>query len=382
MGRLMIGGFILAAAVGCGGESDALPPPDIDFTPFDEAVSDFLVQQELDGATAVVVHRDYGILHVRGYGAFPEDRISLVASSSKVLSAGILMHLADAGLFDADVPISEHLGAWGEHKTDVTVAQLLSNSAGLPGLMDDPLYGPYLCQFLALGSLSDCAKAIYSADDTDDRVPPDTQFRYGGGQWQLAGGLAELVSGRTWSELVDEVYTTPCGLEATGFGNHFAQGTSGDGDGGGLANLTYPLFFEGDPDNLQATDNPNIEGGAYTTAPDYGRILLMHLRDGQCDGGRVLSAESVARMRADRIGEVYGGSTIDPTMQGYGFGWWVDRGDRNVVSDGGAYGSMPWLDVGRGYGAMIILEGQATQGVMLRLEARPILESILDEALP
>jgi CubicO group peptidase (beta-lactamase class C family) len=377
-GRVTTGLFLLIA--GCSldpNEEDMEPEVELDFGPFDEALAAFLTTHGLEGATAVVVHLDHGMVHLSGYGAFESDRISLVASSSKVLSAGVLMWLADEGLLDLDVPVSNYLAAWGEHKTDVTAAQLLSNSSGLPGLIENPTYVPYLCQFVENGTLSACAETIYTANDEADRVAPDTAFRYGGGQWQLAGGLAEVVSGMSWDELVENVYGRPCGLKATGYANHFMRASTG----ADLESLDYPTFFEGDPANLDPTENPNVEGGAYTTAEDYGRVLLMHLRGGECEGTGALSTQSIERMRADRIGEVYGGVTIDPTMPGYGFGWWVSRDEPGVVADAGAYGSMPWLDLGRGYGTMIILEAEATLGVLARLETKPILDSIFDASL-
>lgn len=65
--------------------------------------------------------------------------------------------------------------------SDITRAQMLSNSAGMVGLLDDPYYLSYLCQYTMItGSPSACARAIYTAHDDADRVPPDTTFRYGG----------------------------------------------------------------------------------------------------------------------------------------------------------------------------------------------------------
>jgi len=46
---------------------------------------------------------------------------------------------------------------------------------------------------------------------------------------------------------------------------------------------------------------------------------------------------------------------------GYGMGWWVDRATGRR-SDGGAYGSMPWLDIDDGYGAYLVLEATSGQG--------------------
>ncbi len=355
----------------------------IDFSEFDAAVDAFLVENGLEGATAVIVHRELGIVHLRGYGSFDANRISLLASSGKIISVGVLMRLADEGLIDLDAPISTYLSAdWGEYKTDITVAQLLSNSSGMVGLLDDPTYGPYLCQYLSGGTLETCASTIYTADDAADRVAPDTMFRYGGGAWQLAGGIAEVVTGKTWAELIQSTYVEPCGLDVLGYTNQYTKAFV---EGGGVSGaLGYPTFFSGDVADLPVTSNPSIEGGAYTTARDYGEILLMHLRGGQCPGGAVLSEQSVARMQEDRIA-MYGGSTIDPRFPGYGLGWWISRDEPGVVSDAGAYGATPWLDVNRGYGVMIILESGASalaaSGADLWSEVKPIVDSIFD-ALP
>ena len=73
-------------------------------------------------------------------------------------------------------------------------------------------------------------------------MPPDTQFRYGGGQWQLAGGVAEMASGETWAELVEATYG-PCDLDVLGYSNHYAMAF---GDGGISGALSYPTFFMGD----------------------------------------------------------------------------------------------------------------------------------------
>ncbi|MCP4804197.1 MAG: beta-lactamase family protein [Proteobacteria bacterium] len=224
------------------------------------------------------------------------------------------------------------------------------------------------------GTLSDCAETICSAEDDADRVPPDTEYRYGGGPWQLAGGVAEQVSGKSWSELVEETYG-PCGLEDTAYGNHFLKAMA-ESDSDVLT--PCPTFFDGDPANLEPTDNPNLEGGARTTVTDYEKILLMHLRDGACDGGQVLSAEGVEMMRADRIGEVYDGSSFFSEYPGYGLGWFVSR-EAEVVADPGAYGASPWLDLDRGYGAMILLEGHYTRGQTLREQVQPLIDAHFDE---
>ena len=297
-----------------------------------------------------MVDRDDGVVHHEHWGEFSPDRISLIASSSKMLVAGVLMRLHEDGLLDIDAPVAEAV-PWGSGNPDITPAQLVSNSSGLVGLLPNPAYGPYVCQFLPVGTLQGCAESIFStAVDDADIVPPDTEFRYGGGQWQVAGGLAEAVSGRSWAELLDEVYVEPCDLDVLAFNNHFTQFES--------EAFAYPDAFGGDPSGLVATDNPNMEGGAYTTTGDYGALLLMHLREGMCGDNRVLEPESIARLHADRTLEAHPDGSGAP---GYGMGWWVDR-ETGRISDGGAYGTVPWLDLDDGFGAYLVIEATSVLG--------------------
>ena len=364
---LAIAGTLAVAPACSGDDSDAEQPGEFDA--FDDVVASLVEDEGLEGASAVVVSRESGEVHLQGYGAFDAGRLYLIASSSKILSVGVLMRLADEGLVDFDEPIGSYLDeAFGEGKPELTLAQLLSNSSGLVSLSDDPFYAPYLCQYLTAGTLSECAQQIYVAEDAADRIEPDTAFHYGGGQWQLAGGVAEVVSGKTWAELVDETYVLPCETPALGYANQFQD-----------SGLTYPADFEGDVDNLAPTDNPSIEGGAYINVSDYGKLLLMHLRGGLCGDTRALSEEAVERMQVDRILEVYDGSTgVGGSLEGYGLGWWIDRENPGVFMDPGAYGAITWLDTSRGYAAFIALEASSDLGAALAEQARPVLEAVFD----
>jgi CubicO group peptidase (beta-lactamase class C family) len=335
---------------------DTEPTPNYDFSALGPIVADFVTERQLAGAGLIVVEREAGVVHEEYWGGFDADRISLIASSSKMISAGVLLHLDDEGILDIDAPVSE-VAEWGAANPTITPAQLISNSSGLVGLLPDPTYAPYLCQYIATGTLQECAESIFTtpADDADV-IPPDTEFRYGGAQWTVAGAVAEVASGKSWAELVDETFAEPCGLESLAFNNHFAQIGAG---------FDYPVEFNGDPTTLVATTNPNPEGGAYITVPDYGELMLMHLRGGQCGDVQVLSPEAVDRLHADRIGPAYDGqASADGSGgagTGYGMGWWVDR-TTGRINDGGAYGTVPWLDLEDGYGVYLLVESSAGTG--------------------
>lgn len=342
-----------------------------DFAEVEAAIDEFVEEEGLNGAGFVVVDRDEGIVAEHYAGVFDADRVSLVASSSKMITAGVLMRLHDEGLLDVDAPVAEVVD-WGAANPDIAPVHLLSNSSGLVGLADNPTFAPYICQYLHAGTMQGCAEQIFTTPDDDaEVVPPDTRFRYGGGQWQVAGAIAEIASGSSWAELIEQTYAEPCGVDTLGYNNHY---TVLVGEGGPFA---YPHQFDGDPSVLEPTDNPNMEGGAYISAPDYAQLLLMHLRGGRCGDEQVLSAESVDRMHTDRVQDTYGGDTGlaggEPrAAAGYGLGWWVGADDPSYVQDGGSFGSVPWLDLEDGYGAYLVIEATSRQGQRLAEQLRPL----------
>ena len=352
-------------------EASATP----DFTEVDDAVDEFVTAEELNGAALVVVDREDGIVHEHYAGEFGPDRVSLIASSSKMLTAGVLMRLDDEGVLDVDAPVADAVD-WGTANPDITPAQLVSNSSGLVGLVDDPTFSPYICQYVAAGDLEGCGRQIFTTDlDDEDVVPPDTRFRYGGGQWQVAGAVAEAVSGRSWAELIETTYVEPCGVESLGYNNHFAQPAALGGPE--ASPFTYPAGIDGDVAVLAPTDNPNMEGGAYVTPPDYAELLLMHLRDGRCGETQVLSPEAVERMHTDRVGPAYGGTKKDGEPTAYGLGWWVDEDDPAIIEDGGAFGAVPWLDLDDGYGVFLLVERTNKDGQRLADTIAPLVEEQL-----
>lgn len=367
----------------------------LDFKSFDDALqtaisaynaTDGGAALPILGASAVVVHKDLGTVHSAGFGQFAVDRLYLIASSSKILSVGVLKRLEDQGKVDFAAPISKYLGtSWGDHKTNISLAELMSNSSGLPSLGEilvlssNPTqellaqYSAHLCQYMAAGTLSDCGKSIYQDDMPANNRPPDQTFRYGGSQWQLAGAVAEVVSGKTWAELINETYVAPCGVPSVGFTNPYGQKD--------VSPLGYPSF-DADQSKLPVSANPSIEGGGYSTAPDYAKLLLMHLRGGKCGDTKVLSPEAVAAMQKDRV-MAYGGTpstganaTGTSIFTGYGLGWWVSE---DMIADPGAYGAFPFLDLKRGYGAIIMLEVNNTVGGKIGLAVKPSLDAIFDK---
>jgi CubicO group peptidase (beta-lactamase class C family) len=377
--------FCLISALGCAtaacGSDDegATPGATLDFGPFEREVQAFVDEIDgVDGAGVVVVHRDKGIVYRKAFGAFAEDRAYLVASASKIVTVGVMMKLVDDGLIDIEKPISDYV-TWAGKNGGLKLRQFFSNSSGLPGLLSGPDGAVYLtnyvCQFTPTGTLRECAEQVLTTDVGADAIPPDTEFRYGGAQWQAAGGVVEAVAGKPWSDLLRETFIEPCGLLQTGYTHPtWSQ------------DLSYPTDLQGKAENAPASDNPNMEAGLFTNLDDYAKILSIHLNGGLCGWGsaakRVLSTAAVEAMRVDRVAG-YGqrawlGFPGAETLEGYGMGWWIDRANPGIFVDEGAWGATPWIDLNRGYAAFIAIENNFTNGDIARRRTQPLLEAAFD----
>jgi CubicO group peptidase (beta-lactamase class C family) len=297
---------------------------------------------EYSGISYILVDRDQGIVHKAAFGSHTLDDVFLIASTSKLVSASLLMAINDDESVDFDVTrtIDSYL-PWEGVYGDVTTEQLLSNTSGIPGYelwTPQFLAHPHVCQTDPTTSLEACAEAIYS-NTLEPTVPPGTTFSYGGSQWQLAGGVAEVVTNSTWNQAFDKYIGQPCGLEVFEYGN---LGTDWTIPGNDVSKWT------GSADDLIGQDNPQIEGGAISNLEDYAKILLMQLNDGKCGDTQVITPESLASMREDRSGRF-------PNGWGYGLGMFLAQ-PTDFPWHNGYFGSIFWIGDSRGMAGFIAVD--------------------------
>jgi len=364
----------LIVTAGCSDSNNSgavLPQTPTDFTAIQTSMQAFVdTQPSFDGASLIIVDKNAGVIHRAFVGDHDIDTVVLLASTSKMPAAALMMalHEDDANVdFEIDRVIDDYLpytGAWPGR----TAEQLVSNTSGIPGLGFLGQYGAHLCQYVATGQLQECGKLIYQTPlDELPSYAPGTNFDYGGSPWQLAGLVAEVVGGASWNQLFDQYLGEPCDLDVFRFGNMLAQ----------FDNWT------GHPDSLVGLDNPNIEGGAISNLDDYAKLLSMHLNDGWCGDNQVLSAESVDFMRVDRARAT---GTIADDARGYGMGWWVtpkeDGAEPTLFLDPGAFGAVSWIDIDREYGAFFAVEVPISEGQIgsgyAREELLPLVEAAYD----
>ena len=375
--RYILSLSLLALVSACGGggsgstptppdqDVGTAPPPPVtpDFSEVDATFQSFIDESLIfDGISYVVVDAE-GTLHTGTFGDHTENTVVMLASTSKVPAVMTLMALEEdpASTFSMRQPIGEVLPFDGEYD-ERTPAQLVSNTSGIPGLRQLGLYGPHLCQFSFEESIEfeACGQILLSVPLPDSH-DAGSIFDYGGSQWQLAGVTAAVSANATWNQLVDQYLATPCGLEVFTFGNMWE-------------NLS---MWDGTPDSLLGQSNPNIEGGAITNLADYAKLLQVHLNGGYCGETQVLSETALAEMRVDRGGVV----AEDPVP--YGMGWWIDSNNPRVYDDPGAFGSVSFLDIERGFGGYVAIDDYTridadAPARLVRRDIIPLLQSAFD----
>lgn len=265
------------------------------------------------GTAYVAIKVNDELIYEKSYGGYDGNTVQYIASCSKWLSAALLMSQVDEGKLSLADTVGKFLPTFSARgKGGMTIQQLFSHTSGFPG---QSVQG-YEREFgLSL---------VASVDSIAARVPlinrPGTFFDYGEVSMQVAGRIAEVVSGKGWNALFNEKIAQPCGMTSTSYGFGI---------------------------------NPIIGGGAKSSANDYLKFLSMILNKGSYKGKRVLSEVSVDAMERSQIGAAdISFSPYPPALLStrgmYGLGLWRDltgSGEQLIeASSPGLFGAHPWMN--------------------------------------
>ncbi len=244
-----------------------------------------------------------------------------IASSSKWLTAALVMTYVDEGKIKLEDTIGKYLPIMTQHnKGGIKVWQCLSHLTGIQtaGLQES------LEDFKKANSMSESIEAIALLPVEGK---PGFTFHYGNTGLQIAAAICEKVGEDNFENLFHNRIAVPCNMINTDFGK---------------------------------TNIPLAAGGAWSSAEDYMNFLVMLLEHGKFNGKQVLSRASIEEMQKNRIAQ----ATIAysppeaAAMAGYGFGEWVnveESGTSNVISSPGLFGSFPWIDKRRRYAAFLLV---------------------------
>ena len=293
---------LLAGCAGLPGTAGTRPPLDSSqFARIDAAIEAAIAQRRMPGAVFHLERR--GAAHQRAYGRFgyepgapgvTPDTVFDAASLSKVLAtAPSVLLLAEDGKLDLEAKLVTYLPECAGHGKDaITVRELLTHTSGLAAGLRSKT--PWSGEAAALALA--CAQPAKGA--------PGADFIYSDINYVLLGQLVRRVSGVSLDEFARQRIYVPLGMKDTGYLPLRRMPAHGIAPTH-RAPLADPVAPHADlpaGGTLQGVvHDPTVRrmggvagsAGVFSTAHDLARYARMLLGEGELDGVRVLSRESV-----------------------------------------------------------------------------------------
>jgi CubicO group peptidase (beta-lactamase class C family) len=270
-----------------------------------------------------------------------------------MLSGVAILRLVEDGRLSLSDNPQKYLTYWTKDPADprsrVTLQQLLSFTSGFNQTEADRG-----CISNGATTIADCAREFY---DRGLATPPGSAFSYGPAHLQIAGAMAEAVTGQSFPSIFRQQVSDVAGMSAL---------------------TTYAI---------PSTSNPRLSGGGASTVEDYAAFL------GAILGGRLLT--DIGAYTADRTAGLPVLNAPDVSTSAgewhYGLASWHECDDApfstrcaaaRLVSSPGAYGWTPWIDFDRGYWALAAMEegvGGSREGVALEQTLQPLINAYLGQ---
>ena len=400
--------FLLAAIAAAG--PDPLPratPEAVGLAPVRLAeatalLNRFVAERKIAGAVAAVARHGklayleaVGLQDLETRAAMTDRSIFRIYSMTKSITAVAVMMLYEQGRFRLDDPVSKYLpefkdvvvasssgdGSTRRPSREITVEDLLVHTSGLNHRTSDE-YRRAQVRSRTMGLPQFVANIV--------RVPlmedPGTRYRYSESPTVL-GRLVEIWSGQRFDVFLKARVLDPLGMVDT----EFSVGPAArarlttvytPAPGGALTSIEI--------EDLPFTERPALLEGAVglvSTVPDYLRFSQMLLNKGVLDGVRLLRADTVETMTANRLPEsilkARGGTmgwgianvnvVLDPAAVSY-------PANRGEYGWDGSAGTIFWVDPGLEMVTLLMTQSAPANPDALRQRFKTLVQqSVIDQ---
>lgn len=273
------------------------------------------------------------------------DTLFAVASVTKPFTATAVMQLAEQGRISIDQPVHELLPEFaGPGKDGITLRHFLTHTSGLPEYADDN--DEIRRRHLGLDAFvrSYCRGRLL--------FPTGSQWSYSNYGFGLAGEIIARCGGRGYHAFVTDEILAPLGMR-----DSYLQPPKSVWD-----RIAW-VWLPGEPQtDHERYNSPYFRklgipwGGLYTTPEDLAVFAQTFLRDGTCQGRRIVSPATAREMIRDQLRESIRDTSGVARWRtaSWGIGWDV-KGRKASHNSGaltspatfghtGSSGSMLWAD--------------------------------------
>lgn len=336
-----------------------------------EIITDEIEKGNLVGANISILkngnevyYNEFGLADRERNIPMKRDTIIRLYSMSKPITAAAAMLLFERGEIDLFTPISKYLPSFKNQKVDVdgtlvdakrevTIRDLLNMTSGIvyPDVstkarrhmqdifdeyIDEAYKGKAKSTYEFCNRMGECSLAYH----------PGEQWNYGASA-DVLGALIEVVAGKKYGEFLKEEFFEPLGMVDTDFYvpeekvGRFAQ------------NYIYceeqkklVPYLGNNLALIDFTRKPAFESGGagiVSTIEDYTKFALMLLNEGEYQGKRYLSKQTVQFMRTCQLSIDQQNYLDWDSLQGYGYGNFMRiLKDRAKAGTNGSIGEYGW----------------------------------------
>lgn len=306
-------------------------------------------KKELGGNLVTLIYKDGKLIYQKAIGTdFNAKTQAPIASASKWLTAALVMTYVDEGKISLDDKISKYLPIFTKYsKGYITIKDCLAH---LTGIESEPIRN--LKDLLNRKKYSNLEEEVNDFASTKEIISnPGLEFRYSNIGLNIAAKILEVITKRSFEQIMAEKITRPLQMRNTSFANFNAV---------------------------------NPSGGAQSTAGDYITFLSMLLNKGVHNGKRILSEKSIEQMEtAYTTTDMIKYAPRAASGFQYGFGQWIMTTDENgkatSVTSPGLFGTWPMIDRCRGYACIFFTKGTLGEE---KKELYLSMKDIIDDILP
>jgi CubicO group peptidase (beta-lactamase class C family) len=314
------------------------------------------------GVSLLLAHKGE-VIFKEAFGNVAVDLQAHMASSSKPVTATVVMILADQGKLSLDDPVEKYLPEFkgitikGKAPKNLpTIRHLLCNMSGLPGdflaesllkrmrkgagagagQAQDDLKGQAAPQGNSSGRLlagnRSLADAVRELAKGGLATEPGAEFHYCTMGFNVAARIAEVAARRPFEDLSRTELLEPIGMDNTRYTPFGLQALN-----------ARPTLANGESRFIMAG------GGMTSTLDDFAAFYQMHANGGTYRGHTILSPQAAATMRTRQ-------AKLELLMAGpygndYGLAFFLDRldkqGQARAITHPGLFGTTPWVDLDR-----------------------------------
>jgi CubicO group peptidase (beta-lactamase class C family) len=307
----------------------AIPPRvtgqknEIDFTDLEKVFLKDFEERGAPGAAIAIISGDriiysklVGSSNVETGVPGTADTLFLIGVTSRIFVAAALASLAEENKIPLDEPIGNRISGLNAKLSQVTIHQLLSNTAGIR--TESYRYGPR----------DDKALEQYIRKLSDDYffTEPGKVFSTSNVSFALAAYVIEQLSKKSFGEVMQERFKK-LGMFHSTFRQDIAM-TYALSQGHEVSGVAAPVVVRPYVDNAIF----RADSMMFSTLNDLARFAIAFMNDGKVEGRQILSPSVIAKMSTP-VAHVYGTNVLEEGEYGYGFLIYNYRGVRVMEED-------------------------------------------------